>query len=155
MSLDILAMGRLVQPATAGTSKNGKPYARARLRVATDDSESVLVSLVAFKPEACAALLALGAGDAVAVAGRAKLSAWADRVSGEPRAGADVVVEAVLSAYQIDKRRKVVQAAERHEHEPPAGPGQRAADRRRDPGAQRNAALTDESDESWLRGVSE
>lgn len=152
MSLDILALGRLVQPATAGTSKNGKPYARARMSVATADGESTLLSLIAFKPDACTALLALGAGDSLAVAGRAKLSAWVDKTSGEPRAGADVVVEAVLTVYQIDKRRKAVQAAgaERHEHEPPAEPRHRAADR-----SARHAAPTDESDEAWLRGVSE
>lgn len=144
MSLDILALGRLVQPATAGTSKNGKPYARARMSVATADGESTLLSLIAFKPEICTALLALGAGDSVAVTGRAKLSAWVDKTSGEPRAGADVVVEAVITPYALRRKRDAVQGA--GEDAPPAE-SPREADR----GA-RHAAPTDESDEAWLRG---
>jgi len=105
MALDVLAQGKVVRQAQERRSGAGRTFVTAQLAVATDD-ESALLSLVAFKPDIIAGLLALAVGDSVAVAGRAKLSAWADRSSGEPRAELSVVVDQLLSPYMVDKRRK-------------------------------------------------
>ncbi|GIL07054.1 MAG: hypothetical protein BroJett031_35740 [Betaproteobacteria bacterium] len=106
MALDVLAHGRLVKAPERRTRASGKPFATAQIAVATDGDESPLVSLIAFRREVVTALLALDVGDSVALGGRAKLNAWADRSSGEPRASLSVVVEQVLTAYHVRHKRE-------------------------------------------------
>lgn len=113
MALDILAQGRLVKPAQSRTGGGGREFATAQIAVATDADDSALLSLIAFRRDVVGALLALAVGDAVAVAGRAKLTAWADKSTGEPRAGLSVVVDQLLTAYHVDRRRKAAQGDDR------------------------------------------
>ncbi len=103
MSLAILATGTLVRDPEPRQSRAGKPYATALLRVPTDGEEAVLMSLIAFAADAVEALLAHAKGDSVAVTGRAKFTSW--QKDGERRQGLSVTVEAVLSPYQLEKRR--------------------------------------------------
>jgi single-stranded DNA-binding protein len=110
MALDILAQGKLVKAPEQRTGASGKPYMAALLSVAIEGDESLLASCVAFRPEAVAALLALAKDDAVAVAGRAKLNAWADKATGEAKHGLSVVVEQVLTPYHVRRRRYAVAA---------------------------------------------
>lgn len=107
MSLDTLAQGRLVKPPEERTASNGRTYALAQVAVAMEEGD-VLASVIAFRPEAVAALLALEKGDAVAVAGRAKVGVWQPR-EGEPRASLSITADAVLSAYAIRRKRAAVQ----------------------------------------------
>lgn len=51
-----------------------------------------------------AALLALTRGDSCAIVGRAKLSTWTK--DGEEKHGLSVVAEKMLTAYQLDKKRR-------------------------------------------------
>ena len=64
----------------------------------------VLISLIAFDTEACAALLNLRKGDACAVTGRGKLTRWTTK-DGELRHGLSLVAERVMSGYDVGKRR--------------------------------------------------
>jgi single-stranded DNA-binding protein len=107
MSLDTLAQGRLVKPPEERTASNGRAYALAQVAVAMEEGD-VLASVIAFRPEAVAALLALEKGDAVAVAGRAKVGVWQPR-EGERRASLSITADAVLSAYAIRRKRAAVQ----------------------------------------------
>lgn len=107
MSLDTLAQGRIVKPPEQRTASNGRAYALAQIAVAMEEGD-VLASVIAFRPEAVAALLALDKGDAVAVAGRAKVGVWQPR-EGEPRASLSITADAVLSAYAIRRKRAAVQ----------------------------------------------
>ena len=116
MALDVLAQGRLIKAPERRTTKTGSAFATATLAVAVDDGESALLSLIVFRAEAVAALLALGKGDACAVTGRGqKITTWPDKTSGEPRAGLSVVVEAVLSTYHVRRKRLAVAGADTHE----------------------------------------
>jgi len=65
------------------SSKN-TPFATAQMRAAGEDGEPVWCSCIAFSTEAVDALLALRAGDAVAIAGIASLNHW-ETSSGEYR----------------------------------------------------------------------
>jgi len=103
MSLQVLASGTLVRDPEARTSQAGRRYATGLLRVPVDGDEAVLVSLIAFSQTAAEALLANAKGDSIAVTGRAKLTSW--EKDGEQRHGLSVVVEGVLSPYQLEKRR--------------------------------------------------
>jgi single-stranded DNA-binding protein len=76
------------------------------MRAASDDGE-VLVSLIAFG-QAGRVLAALGAGDALSVTGRAKLSHWQGQ-DGQEGHGLSVTADAVLTTYQVSQRRCAVQ----------------------------------------------
>jgi single-stranded DNA-binding protein len=102
MSLSILAQGAMTSDPMERTSNAGKPFVTAQLRVATYD-ESMLVSVICFDTTACDKLARLKKGDAVAVTGRAKPTAW--EKNGEQRHGLSVVAGGVLTAYEAGKRR--------------------------------------------------
>jgi single-stranded DNA-binding protein len=108
--LSVLASGTLTRDPVERTSAAGKPYCTALVRVPCEGEDALLCSVIAFKPDAVRALLALAAGESVAIAGRAKLSSW-DK-AGETKHGLSVVADAVLSVYVVDKRRKATRPAE-------------------------------------------
>ncbi|MGC2517866.1 MAG: single-stranded DNA-binding protein [Burkholderiales bacterium] len=101
--LSVLASGTLMRDPEQRTSSAGKPFATGLMRVAAEDSDPILASLIAFSDGAVAALLALTKGDALSVAGRGKLTSWTK--DGEQKHGLSVVVEQVLTLYAIEKRR--------------------------------------------------
>lgn len=105
--IDGLIAGKLQGKAAERTSKNGKPYALAKVRAAGGDGEALFVNVIAFDTGPCTALLALGDGDAVALAGTLTPKAWLDR-EGQPRAAVDMVAAQVLSAYHVRRKREAV-----------------------------------------------
>jgi len=109
--LTALAAGTLTADPVERTSTAGKPYATALMRVPCEDAEALLCSLIAFAPEAVRALMLLTKGDGLAVAGRGKLTSW-EAKNGEQRHGLSVVADQVLSAYQVEKRRKAAREVE-------------------------------------------
>ena len=103
--IDALIQGKLIKAPESRTTKTGKPMATARMRVPTSNpAETLFASVVAFDPEAVGALLALGAGDAVSVAGSLKVGVWTDS-QGNAKPQADIVADRVLSVYAIRKAR--------------------------------------------------
>ncbi len=117
MSINILISGKLHAAPEQRTSKAGKTFVSAKLRVSNGD-DTTFAGIVAFSDAACTALLALGAGDAVAVSGAATIKAWVDR-EGNARPNLDVVADVVLTAYALTKRRAAV-AGEPGQHRQPA-----------------------------------
>ena len=107
--IDALISGRLRGVPTMKQSVNGKPYATFRMAAADKDGESRLLSCIAFNRAAVDALQRLDDGDALAVAGEAKLTAWA-AADGAPRCGLDVTVHQVLTAYAVSRKRKAADA---------------------------------------------
>lgn len=105
--IDGLIAGKMQGKAVERTSKAGRPYTLARVRAAGGDGEALFVNVIAFDPDPCTALLALGDGDAVALAGSLTPKAWLDR-EGQPRAAVDVVAAQVLSAYHVRRKREAV-----------------------------------------------
>ena len=108
--IDCLIQGRLHAAPQQRTSKNGKPFATAKLIAAGGDGESLFVNLIAFDAAAVHALLALAAGDSVAVAGTATPRAYVK--DGEPRASLDVTAQQVLTAYHVTRKRSATQTPE-------------------------------------------
>ena len=103
--IDGLVTGKLIKAPESRATKTGKPMASARLRVPTSNpAETLFASVVAFEPEAVAALLALGAGDSVSVAGSLKVGVWVDG-QGNARPSLDLVADRLLSVYAIRKQR--------------------------------------------------
>jgi single-stranded DNA-binding protein len=106
--ISVLLVGNFISQPTSRISKNGNGYATAQIRVPVD-GESVLCSLVGFNESVCQALLVLGKGDSVSVAGTAKPTAWTSK-SGELSTGLSVRVEQVMTVYRVKEKRKASQA---------------------------------------------
>ncbi len=119
--IDGLIAGKLYGAPKQCTSKTGKPFATAKVRVvfagraaagdaaaAAGGGESMFVNVIAFEAGACAALLALADGDSVAMAGSLTPKAWTDK-TGAVRPSLDLVAHQVLTAYHVThKRREIV-----------------------------------------------
>ena len=117
--IDALIAGRLHAAPVERTTQAGKPFATAKLVCATGNGESMFVDVVAFAADACAALLALGTGDSVAVTGPLSAKVYTDR-HGDARPSLSVVAHGVLNAYQVQRRRKAADGARTHaQHQGP------------------------------------
>ena len=104
MTIDALIAGKLHARPEARTSKNGKPFATAKMRAAAGDGDSLFVNVIAFEQAAVAALLALDAGDSLAVAGSLTPKVWTDK-EGNTRPSLDMVASQVLTAYHVKRKR--------------------------------------------------
>jgi len=113
--LSVLCSGALIADPRRRTSANGNEYATAALRVACEDGEAIIASLICFDEHAVTALVALSKGDSCAIAGRARLSSWTGKDGNEAH-GLSVTADRVLTAYAAGKMRK----AARDDEEQPA-----------------------------------
>ena len=109
MSIDALVAGRIHKPPQARTSQNGKRFVTTVVRAATRDGNGLFISVIAFSDSACTALLALGDGDSVALAGELTPKIYHPRDGGEPRPSLDLVAHKVLTEYHVQRNRKAVQ----------------------------------------------
>lgn len=107
--IDALLTGKLAADPKPGTARNGNAYATARVLVAMGD-DRLSVSVIAFDADTVAGLLALLAGDAVALAGELTPKVWTP-ADGEPRASADMKAHGLLTPYHVTRRRKAMQGA--------------------------------------------
>ncbi|MEN2386210.1 single-stranded DNA-binding protein [Comamonas sp. A7-5] len=112
--IDGLISGKLHGQPEQRTSRNEKPFAIAKVRAASASGDVLFANCIAFAPDAVAALLALGDGDSIALAGELTPKAWADR-NGEARAGLDVVVHAVVTSYHVQRKRRAMQQGQNDE----------------------------------------
>ncbi len=82
------------------------------------------MNLIAFREPVCDALLALNAGDSVAVTGPLKVSTRTDK-NGETRISYDLTAEGAMTLYAVRKKRNQTQQSEQQDagHQPrqPAG----------------------------------
>ena len=110
MSIEALILGKLHQRAEQRTSKTGTPFVVAKVRAAAGEGETLFVNVIAFDGATCAALLALEAGDSVALAGTLKPGAWTDR-DGNARPSVDLVAAQVMTVYGLKKKREAQDGA--------------------------------------------
>ena len=116
MSINALITGKLQGQPEQRTSKAGKTFVSAKLRVSNGE-DSLFAKVVAFSAEPCRILLALGAGEAIAISGTAKVSAWIDG-TGNPKPNLDVVADVVLTSYALQKRRAAVASEHGQQRQP-------------------------------------
>ncbi|MFY3382675.1 single-stranded DNA-binding protein [Paracidovorax sp. MALMAid1276] len=98
-----LVAGRLVGEAEMRDGKNATQFAVAKVRAAGGDGEPVLVNVIAFAPEACAALRALQDGDAISLAGALSPKVWTDK-QGNTKPVMDMVASRVLAITSLGER---------------------------------------------------
>ncbi len=109
-------------------NNSGKPFVTAKVRAATAGGEMLFVNVLAFDASAQAALLALADGDAVSLAGTLTPKVWTDR-EGQARPAVDMIVNQVLTAYHVKRKRDAVSNAAEQPH-PRADLSARPGDRR-------------------------
>jgi single-stranded DNA-binding protein len=150
--IESLISGKLQGQPEERTAKTGRKFVTARMRVAAGE-ESHFARLTAFSETACAALLALGDGDAVAVAGTLKVGVWTPE-GGEPRPNLDMVAAQVLTVYALQRRREAAQAGSEGPARQPAAaarPARRQAPPQRSPEPDGDFGAA--GDDEWLRGA--
>lgn len=113
--IDALITAKLFKKAEARQSKNGNTFVTAKLTMADADQQRQFVNLIAFREPVCGALLALDAGDSLAVAGALKVSAWSDK-NGETRISYDVTAENITTLYAVRKKRNQTQQPEQQDN---------------------------------------
>ncbi|MDB5253910.1 MAG: hypothetical protein JWP27_3079 [Flaviaesturariibacter sp.] len=105
--IEALISGRLQGQPIEKLAKTGKPYVTAKVRVHAGEAD-VFVNVIAFGEAVCAALLALGSGDAVSLAGTLTPKAWIDK-EGAARPALDMVASQVLTAYHVTRKRRALE----------------------------------------------
>ena len=105
--IDCLVSGRLHGVPQQRTAKTGRTFTTAKLRVPTGE-DSTFCNVIAFDQGTQDALMTLGAGEAVALAGELKVSTWTDK-SGTTRPSLDLVASKALTQYHLTKRRRTMQ----------------------------------------------
>ncbi|MGF6728012.1 single-stranded DNA-binding protein [Paraburkholderia youngii] len=88
------------------TSKNGKSYVSALLRV-IGEKESPFVRVRAFDADVRGQLLALESGDEVCVSGPLELSVWNPDDGREPRVNVSMIARKLLSLDGVDHKPEV------------------------------------------------
>ena len=106
--IDGLIAGRVYGQPKQGTGKNGSTYVTAKVRANGGDGESLFVNVIAFAESACNALMALGDGESVSLAGSLTAKVWTDR-DGATHPSLDMQAHSVLTAYHVQRKRKAMQ----------------------------------------------
>ena len=103
--IDALIGGTMHGPAEQKTGQAGKPFVVCKVRTPMQSGEALFVNVICFDATACSALLALGAGEPVSLAGELTPKVWTPP-QGEPRPVLDLVAHAVLTTYAVQRKRK-------------------------------------------------
>jgi single-stranded DNA-binding protein len=112
-----LITGALFRDPETKISKNGKPFVVATI-ISKDGESTTFANIVAFSDGASDAILALRAGDALCVQGKATIGVY--EKNGEHRPSLSIVADRVLALHQPPKERKP-KAPERPRQERLAG----------------------------------
>lgn len=101
--IDGLVAGKLVGQAEMREGKNASKFVVAKVRATAGDGDAVVVNVIAFAPEACAALMALDDGHSVSLSGSLTPKVWADK-QGNTKPALDMIASNVLTAFQVGRR---------------------------------------------------
>lgn len=99
-----LITGTLTGLAEQRQGKNETSFVLAKVKATPGEGEPLIVNVIAFAPEACAALLALDEGDTLALTGALTPKVWTDK-QGNTRPALDLVASQVLTVYQVERKR--------------------------------------------------
>lgn len=113
--IDGLVSGRLYGTAQVRTGQHGTHFVTCRVRASAGDGESLFVNVIAFDDTVKDALQALDDGDSVSLAGALTPKTWTDK-QGNAKPALDMVVHAVLTAYHVQRKRRIVRGEEGHTH---------------------------------------
>lgn len=102
--IEALITGTMFSLAEQRQGKNDSTFVLAKVKAQPAEGEPLIVNVIAFAREACAALLALDEGDALALSGTLTPKVWTDK-QGNTRPALDLVASQVLTVYQVERKR--------------------------------------------------
>lgn len=105
--IDALIAGNLFGDPKQGIGKNRSPYTTVEVRAADGNGDQLICNVIAFRESARSALNALREGDSVALSGTLSPKVYLSR-EGEYKPGLDVVCHAVLTPYDINRKREAM-----------------------------------------------
>ena len=108
--IDALIGGRVHGAPKSRTAKNGQRFATAVVRASLRDGSAIFVNVITFAEAALGTLLALSDGDSVALSGELTPKVFVPE-GGEPRPSVDLLAHAVISPFNVTRKRKAVAAA--------------------------------------------
>ena len=105
--LSALASGTLIRTPKTGTSASGKRWTNCTIRASVGqnregDAESAFFAIIAFN-DVADRLARLGKGDAISVKGPLKPTTY--EKDGQERHGLEIIAQALLSPYDLKKKR--------------------------------------------------
>ena len=106
--IDALVSGLIYGTPNQRAGQDGKPFFTAKVRAPAIGGETLMVNVITFSRETGAALLALDDGDSVSLSGSLTPKVWTDK-QGLVRPACDMVAHSILSVYDVDAKRKVMQ----------------------------------------------
>ncbi|MCU6435628.1 single-stranded DNA-binding protein [Undibacterium sp. Jales W-56] len=106
--IDALIAGRMYGQAQQRQGQAASHYVTCKLRVALAGGDTIFCNVIAFDDTLQAALLALGDGDAVSVSGALTPKIWEDK-QGNTRPAVDLIAHAILTVYDVQKKRDALQ----------------------------------------------
>ena len=101
--IDGLVAGKLVCQAEMREGKNASKFVVAKVRATAGDGDAIVVNVIAFAPETCAALMALHDGDSVSLSGSLTPKVWSDK-QGNTKPTLDMIASNVLTAYHVGRK---------------------------------------------------
>lgn len=101
--IDGLVVGKLSGAAEMRDGKNASRFAVAKVKVASEDGEPLIVNVIAFAVDTCAELMALHDGDSLALSGSLTPKVWVDK-QGNSRPVLDMVANQILTAYHLARK---------------------------------------------------
>jgi single-stranded DNA-binding protein len=101
--IDALIGGKLRAKPTRRTAQSERVFTTAKALASIAAGAAVFVNVVAFSAPAQFALLALDAGDSVAIAGAVTPKAHLDR-EGTPKVSLDVIAQNVLTPFMLARK---------------------------------------------------
>ena len=103
--IEALTTGELIADPVERTTRAGKPFWTATLRVPAGADSSILVGLAVFSASAGARLAQMHKGSKIAAAGTLEPATWTAK-DGSERTGWRLTAAEILSVYQARKRRE-------------------------------------------------
>lgn len=106
--IDALVSGLIYGTPNQRAGQDGKPFFTAKVRAPSVGGDTLMINVITFSRETGAALLALDDGDSVALSGSLTPKVWTDK-QGLVRPACDMVAHSILTAYDIDSKRKAME----------------------------------------------
>ena len=101
--IDGLVAGKLVGEAEMLEGKNASKFVVAKVKATAGDGDTIVVNVIGFSPEACAALMSLNDGDSVSLAGSLTPKVWEDK-QGNTKPALDMIASNVMTVYQVRQK---------------------------------------------------
>ncbi len=105
--IDALIADRLHGKPVERTGPSSKPFAVCKVRTPLQDGETAFVSVIAFDPGVCRLLLAMDAGDSVALSGTLSGTltpkVWTD-LDGAAKPALGLVAHSLTTVYHVSRK---------------------------------------------------